>query len=109
MESFLHLDNIISDLCSQVNLTFSFLDKLKSIGLFRSLLNIFIRCVESTVKDVLLESVVEEHGLLLDKSEPLAQLNNVHTLDIDAIDEYLTKLRVVETHDKGDKGGLALS
>lgn len=101
---FKKLDRIISERLTQVDLTSLRSDEFKSVGLPGSIQNIAVRGIESPVKNVLLERVIEEQGLLLHESKSLTKLANIHLSDINAIDEHLAKLWIVKAHDQANKG-----
>lgn len=106
---FKKLDRIISERLTQVDLTSSRSDEFKSVSLLGSIQNIAVWGIESPVKNVLLERVIEEQGLLLHESKSLTKLANVHLPDIDAINEHLAKLWIVKAHDQANEGWLALA
>ena len=98
------LDGIISERLTQVDITSSSADEFKSIGLPGSIHDFTVRCIEAPVKNVLLERVIEEQGLLLHESKSLTKLSNVHLPDINSINKHLAKLWIVEAHDQANKG-----
>ncbi len=57
--------------------------------------------------DVVGDGAGEEEGILKDDAEALAERGEVLLADVDAIDEHLAVLDVVEAHHEGGDGGLA--
>lgn len=85
------------------------LNELLAVSGEGSLVDLGVRGVQSSVKDVLLQVIVEELRLLHDKTKALTELNNVILAHIDIIDEDSAELGVVEAHDKTNEGRLALT
>ena len=84
-------------------------DEFERVCLLRCVVDFLIRGVQTTVKDVLLQRVVEKKWLLLHQAEPLAKLRDVQRPHIDAIDEDLAEIGIVEAHHEADEGGFALA
>ena len=82
-------------------------DELGGVGDLAGLEYLVISSRGLGVEDIVSDRVVEQQGLLLHQSEAQSERVDVVLLDIDAVNQDVAKLRIVEPVDELGDGGLA--
>lgn len=84
-------------------------DKLGRVGDVDRILDFLIGSFHVAVEDIFLDRVVEKCRLLHDEAHSSTKLGKVEVLHVNAIDQHLAEIRVVEAHNQTDKRRLALA
>src|ERR1700727_1010434 len=83
------------------------LDEVEDVDFIGGTLHVFIGDGLRTEADVLGNVAGEEERILQNDAEVLAKRGELVLAHVDAIDEYLATLYIVEAHHERDDGGLA--
>ena len=82
-------------------------DEVGDVDFFGGVLDVFVGDPAGAEADVVGDGAGEEERVLEDDAEAAAEGGEVLFADVDAVDENLAVLDVVEAHHEGDDGGLA--
>ena len=75
-------------------------DKFVGVGDACGFFHLLLRGVVHTKRYVVVESVVEEDGLLVDVADELAQVVNAQVFHVDAVDEHFALLHIIIARDE---------
>lgn len=84
-------------------------DELDAVGHLGGVENLTVAGVGLSIEDVLQYRVIEDDGFLHYKRNRSSEVMEIHCLDIDSIQENLTLIWIIESHQQVDEGALSTS